>query len=60
MPKYTSRNDSTIVVYPSTIAAEPCPNRSANGSVAIIIPEETAPEINPKISIVFFIYVPLE
>src|ERR1700692_73029 len=56
MPKNTSKNDSTIPVYP-TIKPLSKLILSANGTVAIIISDETTPEISPNVIIVFFICV---
>src|SRR5580693_6294057 len=54
MPKKTSKNESTMLVYPMT-GPRSKPILSLNGTMATITSEEIAPEINPKVSMVFFI-----
>ena len=54
IPKNTMSAESTIVVYPR-ISAFSKPILSAQGTVTSIIAVDTAPEINPTISTVFFI-----
>src|SRR5580700_51246 len=58
MPKKTSKNESTMLVYPMT-GPRSKPILSLNGRMATITSEEIAPEISPKVSMVFFMELSL-
>ena len=55
MPKYTIKNESTMEVLPM-IAPRSKPILPPKVTSAIIISEEIAPEISPKVTMIFLIF----